>query len=244
MKHGRDLVVKVPAGDFANCGEELHCGRDDPYPDIPVFQDLPDHDSIRYIEALDAQAAKVGAQGGDLAAFPLSVVGALNPARGLAVVMNELFKAWLYWSGVGAGIVGMGGDKERQQQAAARAVASSSEATPYAGGEYAQDIGRPSVGGGSFRGGFPRYGGDVPEQQRRGNSFAGSVGGGARVGGGGSFRGGSSTGPPPAAPDGRRAYSGRFEVPQNGGGVPQRSATGTSRLFGGGSRGNSLTGRG
>lgn len=233
VKHGRDLVVKVPAGDFANCGQELHCGRDDPYPDIPVFQDLPDHDSIRYIEALDALSAKMGSEG-DLSAFPLNVVGALNPARGFAVVMNELFKAWLFWSGVGANIVGvqLPGQPGSPPHNGARGVASSSDFfEPEAAAAYR---GRTS---GSFRNA-------TEPTQRPGSRQSYGAGGG----GGGSFReggppaGGSQWGPPEASGS-RRAQSGRFEAPTPQ--PPASRASYGSRITGGGySRGNSLTGRG
>ena len=52
VKHGRDLVTKVPAvANYAQAGRELHCGEADPYPSIACFCDLPDHDSIKYITA-------------------------------------------------------------------------------------------------------------------------------------------------------------------------------------------------
>lgn len=245
VKHGRDLVVKVPAGDFAGCGTELHCGRDDPYPDIPVFQDLPDHDSIRYIEALDALAVRVSKEG-DIMAFPLNVVGALNPARGLALMMNELFKAWQYWSGVGANIVGMGSLQGSPEKGGAREAmsAGSDFFEPELAHAYTQAQARAGRASGSVRGGAGEVGGGVGGQPRTsGGSFAGSLSFGGRAGGGGegSVRAASTTGGPAAASGSRRSFSSlRNELPPQPPQPPAWRASNGSRL----SRANSLTGGG
>lgn len=53
IKHGRDLVCKIAsAARFAHVGHELHIGRRDPYPHVPLLTDIPDHDCVKYIERL------------------------------------------------------------------------------------------------------------------------------------------------------------------------------------------------
>ena len=87
-KQGRDLVTKAPAGGgYVHVGTELVCGRGDPYPDVAIFMDLPDHDSIRYVEELDILSAR-GRQG----CLPPELLAALLPERLSACVMNELYK--------------------------------------------------------------------------------------------------------------------------------------------------------
>jgi hypothetical protein len=97
VKHGRDCVPKLPSGNrFLAAGEPLHCGRDDPYIDLPVMSDLGDHELSRYRAALAARRPAGLAFG----VFPPFDVEALAPQRALASLANESFRAFQYWGHV------------------------------------------------------------------------------------------------------------------------------------------------
>lgn len=54
LKHGRDLVNKVPlALRYTHVGDELCYGRTDWYPSVPLLTDLPDHMQDQYCKAFD-----------------------------------------------------------------------------------------------------------------------------------------------------------------------------------------------
>ncbi len=53
IKCGRDPVTKLPLPIvYQQIQEGVHIGRADPYPNIPVLTDLPDHDMSKYILSL------------------------------------------------------------------------------------------------------------------------------------------------------------------------------------------------
>jgi hypothetical protein len=97
VKHGRDCVPKLPSGNrFLPAGEPLHCGRDDPYIDLPVMSDLGDHELSRYRAALAARRPAGLAFG----VFPPFDVEALAPQRALASLANESFRAFQFFGHV------------------------------------------------------------------------------------------------------------------------------------------------
>ncbi len=52
-KNGRDPVPAcIPPISYSHVGYEIHNGPVDPYPDVPVLIDIPDHDIAGYVKAL------------------------------------------------------------------------------------------------------------------------------------------------------------------------------------------------
>jgi hypothetical protein len=96
VRHGRDPVPKLPSGGrFAPAGEALHCGRDDPYEDLPVMSDLRDHELARYLQVLSCPRPA-----GAFGVFPAFELEALAPQRALASLANESYKAFQFWGQV------------------------------------------------------------------------------------------------------------------------------------------------
>ena len=70
-------------------GTPLDVGKPDPYPDLPMFSDLPDHFCTKYIAGLDAHSDSWW--GG----FDAS---ALLPSRVHAALINNSYRMWRYCS--------------------------------------------------------------------------------------------------------------------------------------------------
>ncbi len=53
-------VPKIPPPiGYTHVGDEVHIGREDPYPAIAALTDLPDHDINTYIHNLETPTAQV-----------------------------------------------------------------------------------------------------------------------------------------------------------------------------------------
>ncbi len=63
VANGRDPINKVPPPvGYAHVGAEVHIGRPDPYPAIPLFTDIPDHDILQgYVRGLQTDAPQANA---------------------------------------------------------------------------------------------------------------------------------------------------------------------------------------
>lgn len=59
LKHGADPVNSVPPPlNYVHAGNEVHLGKKDNYPDVPVLIDVGDHDIAKYVAALENPKAE------------------------------------------------------------------------------------------------------------------------------------------------------------------------------------------
>lgn len=88
VKNSRDVVPKVRLSPYyTHVGRELLTGRIDPYPDVPMFSDLPDHFCTKYIAGLDTVTDSWWRQ--------LDIT-AILPLRIHAAMINSSYRLWRY----------------------------------------------------------------------------------------------------------------------------------------------------
>ena len=88
VKNSRDVVPKIRLSPYyAHVGRELLVGRVDPYPDLAMFSDLPDHFCPQYIKGLDELSDSW---------FSMLDLTAILPLRIHAALINSSYRIWRY----------------------------------------------------------------------------------------------------------------------------------------------------